>query len=109
MRSYSETLSLVTLFAEGLKQRFGNHVAKVMLIGSYARGDYREDSDIDVVVLLKESSSDLRDRIYDYWTDFLVEHEFDIALKLLDQTTFHHWKQLKDPFSLSVESEGIAV
>jgi len=31
MRSYSETLSLVTRFAKGLKQRFGEHLAKVLL------------------------------------------------------------------------------
>lgn len=33
MRSYSEALSLVTRFAEGLKERFGDHIAKVMLNG----------------------------------------------------------------------------
>lgn len=31
MRSYSEILSLATRFAEGLKERFGERIAKVML------------------------------------------------------------------------------
>ncbi len=109
MKTYSETIALVTQFAEGLKERFGDHIVRILLIGSYARGDYREDSDVDVVVLLDQSTRELRDHIYDYWTEFLVQYEFDIALKLLDSTTFRNWKQWRDPFSLSVESEGIAL
>jgi len=109
MKTYSETISLVEQFAEGLKQRFGDHIAKVMLIGSYARGDYREDSDVDVVVLLNSSPRELRDKIYDYLVDFSLEHDRDIALKLIEQATFDQWKQWRDPFSLAAETEGVVL
>jgi predicted nucleotidyltransferase len=41
-------------FVEKLKEQEGDNLLRVVLFGSVARGDSREDSDTDVFVLLKE-------------------------------------------------------
>ncbi|MDZ7364024.1 MAG: nucleotidyltransferase domain-containing protein [candidate division KSB1 bacterium] len=109
MKSNSQLLALLALFAKGLRQLAGENIEKIILIGSHARGEQREDSDVDVVVLLKSSSEELRDRIYDYLVDFMLEHDVDISLKLIDQTTYQEWKEQSEPFTRSVEAEGIEV
>lgn len=37
-----------------LQKRYGNKLRKIMLFGSYARGEYRSDSDIDIAVILDD-------------------------------------------------------
>ncbi len=39
---------------EQLQQLYGDRLAKVILYGSYARGDFHEESDIDFLVVLKD-------------------------------------------------------
>ncbi len=46
----------------------GNDLRKIILYGSYARGDYCEESDVDIMILsaLTENENDVvADRIYD--------------------------------------------
>ena len=38
-------------FSRQVKRILGNKLSKVILYGSYARGDFRENSDIDIMVL----------------------------------------------------------
>lgn len=52
-----EILHFLTKHKTELEERFG--VLKIGLFGSYARGDAREDSDVDVAVeLVKENIAD---------------------------------------------------
>lgn len=39
---------------EQLQLLYGDRLAKVILYGSYARGDFHEESDIDFLVVLKD-------------------------------------------------------
>jgi len=109
MKPNSQLLTFLQAFAKGLRLLSGENIEKIILIGSYARGEQREDSDVDIVVLLKSSSEDLRDRIYDYLVDFMLEHEVDISLKLIDRPTYQEWRKQSEPFIHSVETEGIEV
>ena len=109
MKQNLHILKLLQTFANELRQLAGEGIEKIILIGSYARGEQTDESDIDVVVLLKISSADLRDKIYDYLVDFMLEHDVDISLKLIDQVTYEEWKEQSEPFTRSVETEGIEV
>lgn len=39
---------------DGLTKIYGSQLKAVYLYGSYARGDYRKGSDVDVMILLKD-------------------------------------------------------
>lgn len=49
------TNNLVMQYVELLSKIYGDHLKTVILYGSYARGDYTEDSDIDIMeyIMLK--------------------------------------------------------
>lgn len=38
-------------FARHLKAKYGERIERIVLFGSVARGDYREDSDVDLIVV----------------------------------------------------------
>jgi predicted nucleotidyltransferase len=61
-------------FRTALDEVYGDRIERVVLFGSRARGDAREDSDYDVAVFLYD--------LTDYWreADRLVELETDILL-----------------------------
>jgi predicted nucleotidyltransferase len=44
-------------------------VTRVLLFGSYARGDFSARSDLDLLIVLKESRRPLTDRIDDFLAD----------------------------------------
>ena len=56
---------LLDQYTEILRKIYGSHLKTVILYGSYARGDYKADSDIDIMILL-----DLSDMYY-YSAEFV--------------------------------------
>ena len=46
-------------FAQGTKKILENNFSKIIVYGSYARGDYSENSDIDVMILTPFSKEEI--------------------------------------------------
>lgn len=43
---------LLQAYISEIKKIYGTHLSKIILYGSYARGDFRPDSDVDIMILL---------------------------------------------------------
>lgn len=62
---------LLQLYRTELEMVSGNHIKKVILYGSYARGDFGRDSDIDIMILVDmKDYRDYEDKIYNLTYDF---------------------------------------
>ena len=44
--------NLLQQYVKEIKKLYGSCLRRVILYGSYARGDFRDDSDIDIMILL---------------------------------------------------------
>jgi predicted nucleotidyltransferase len=62
-------------FRAALDEIYGKRIERVVLFGSRARGDAREDSDYDIAVFLKDLTDRWRelDRLADLGTEILEE------------------------------------
>ena len=73
---------LVREFKAALQTLYGDRLREVVLYGSYARGDYNEESDIDLLVVLTDEQVDtfaeIR-RISPLETRFLLDYGLAVS------------------------------
>ena len=73
--------NLIKQYVNEIKQIYGTHLRQIILYGSYARGDFRPDSDIDIMILLDLSDLELKaySQKLSYMTyDFNMDYNIDI-------------------------------
>ena len=105
----SEEWELLVQFREALAARFAGVVVNMVLYGSKARGDAREDSDIDVLLVVRETAAHLKRPLRQ------VAHELaatSYALPSIVAYTEAEWARLGrlgSPFRASVERDGVSV
>ena len=98
-------------FVDGIKNILGSHLEQIILYGSYARGDYNEHSDIDIMILvsLDESEKDkvLRE-ISDFAFDLELEHDILLSPVIKNTKYFKEWVNII-PFFSNVMNEGVVL
>ena len=106
--SEKDIFSLLGEYTDSVKKIYGTSLSKVILFGSYARGDYNEDSDIDIMILLQVAPQDERkqlDALASLTADFNLTHNTYIIPLPKSAETFTKWGQI-DPFYKNVNREG---
>lgn len=103
------TQNLIEQYVEGIQRIYGDHLKQVILYGSYARGDYRVDSDIDIMILLDLSDLELktyRHQLSEFTYDFNMDHDLDIKPIAKSEAHFNMWL-INYPFYANVRKEGV--
>lgn len=80
-------------------------LSQIILFGSYARGDYREDSDMDVAVIT-ESGNDDYDKVTDIIYDVMKEYGVVLNPIFLCKKDYDERKNWY-PFYQSISNEGV--
>ena len=108
----SDNLSLLLeKYRESIVQILGNRLNRIILYGSYARGDFKQDSDMDIMILadiLPEEISGYADRVYDITYDFEMQYGMEINPSIQSLQTYEKWKSVY-PFFMNIEKDGVAV
>ena len=96
-------------YVEEVKKIYGERVKSVILYGSYARGDFKADSDIDIMILADLTEMEIEEfgRQLSWSTyDFNEEHETDIKPIAKSAAHFKKWQGVY-PFYTNVQQEGV--
>jgi predicted nucleotidyltransferase len=80
---------------------------KMVLFGSRARGDYSEESDVDVAILVRGLTREMKRRILDKVAEIELEYLLPISALVFSQDEFDHLKQKERRIALDIEREGI--
>lgn len=104
MKDYRE---LAERFASRLKAKYGDRVEQVILFGSVARGEHREDSDVDLVVVTRDTSWDFRLLLAAEALEVLLDEGVYVSAKPIDPREF---RRMADTlFGRSVREEGLVL
>lgn len=88
---------------------FGNAIKDAYLYGSYARGDYHEESDIDILLtvdLEPAAISKLRNRVGMISSDLSLKHDVTVSVTVKPFAQFRQYADVL-PYYRNVLGEGI--
>lgn len=86
---------------------YGDIVERIILYGSAARGTQTEESDIDILVILKDKeNSFMKEQITDILVDFELEYNKVLSVVKIDYEKFTLWENTM-PFYKNIKREGI--
>lgn len=103
--------NLMQQYISEIKKIYGSHLQRVILYGSYARGDFRPDSDIDIMILLDISDLELKaySQTLSYMTyDFNLDNGIDIKPIAKSEAHFRKWVE-NYPFYANIHKEGVVL
>lgn len=96
-------------FKENLHKALKDSPFRTVLFGSRARGEGNANSDIDILVLLKQEKHHLRKEIYDIASEILLEHDIDLSPFVISEERFEWLKNIERGIALDIEREGIDI
>ena len=82
-------------------------IERIIAFGSRVRGDYRGDSDMDVLVIVSKKDREIKDKILTLFYTYELERDMSFSLAVFSSDEYEVNKKLGSPFIKNVEKEGM--
>ena len=100
----------LTALVERLRERYGDNLLRVVLFGSKARGDFDDESDMDVLIVVRMPDG----RYWKHWNE-IVEGTYDLELDygvvfsflIRDEPDYARMRQWNLLINRNIEQDGI--
>ena len=92
-----------------LTELLGDRLRKLVLYGSRARGDYDEESDIDIAIIVRGLTRELKNQMLDLVADIEMENLTPLSTLVLSEEDFELLKRRERRIALDIEREGISL
>jgi len=90
-----------------LRARFGDRLRDLRLFGSYARGDFGPESDVDVLVVVEELSRLERREVFDLAEEVFFDRLVHLAPLALSTAEFATLRDREYLIAAEIERDGI--
>ncbi len=90
---------------------YGDSIVAIYLYGSYARGNYDDESDIDITAIVRGNRSDLQNklkRIWDVSADVGLENDVIVSPTVIPFDEYEKYKYIL-PYYMNILKEGIQI
>ena len=93
------------------KDVFGRSIIKILLYGSYARGDNNDESDIDYVAIVHGDRVELQTKLEALWdSSALIGLKYDVVVSpyIIPEDEYEKRKATL-PYYMNIQKEGIEI
>ena len=90
---------------------YGDDIVEILLYGSYARNEETDQSDVDIVAIVKGNRLDLQKKLKIVWDISAdIGHENDVVVSptVVPFDEFEKYREIL-PYYMNIEKEGIKV
>ena len=98
---------LIKKFTNEIMDKYKNKIHKIILFGSYARGDYKDNSDVDLLIVWQENRNCGAEKIEDIAYEYLLEKGVYFSIKVLTIKQYNDLRYKGSPFIKNIEEEGL--
>lgn len=92
-------------FGRLLKEKYGDRIERIILFGSVARGEYHEDSDVDLIVVTPGNWFELQREIAGDAIDWLLRTGVYVSVKVFSSDDFARIRETG--FGRGLSKEGV--
>lgn len=96
-------------FKTKILEKLKGDVLELKLFGSKARGDFHKDSDIDVLVVLKNKTSRKEDFIFDLAVNNLLKYGIDLSIKIFSEKEYKYLNSIPTVFMQLFQKEAVSL
>ena len=104
--SHAEQAAVQDL-VQRLRGRLGERLVEVRLYGSKVRKTARPESDVDLVVLVTQQTSALREEVFTEVSTVILERDVLLDVHLMDRRQLQELQRLGAPYAAVIQQEGI--
>jgi len=87
----------------------GDRLVKMVLYGSRARGDYNEESDTDIAIIIRGLSRELKSRILSQVADIEFDYLRSLSTLVISEEDFNLLRNRERRIAFDIEREGIVL
>jgi predicted nucleotidyltransferase len=96
-------------FCSRMRARFGNRLEETRLFGSYARGDHTVDSDVDVLVVVRDLSERERREVFETGYEVYLDRVVELSPLALSSAEWRDRNARELLLAADIMREGIAL
>lgn len=89
-----------------LYKLYSGYIEKIILFGSKVRGDAGKDSDIDILIVIRNGSKELKNKITDLAFEIILKYGVDIEPTIFDKKEWMRLTKIPTSFVYCVLKEG---
>jgi len=94
---------------ERLHAQYSERIRMTILFGSVARGDFRADSDIDMLIITDKVDSSFKWKVWEIGSDVSLECDVIFNLRVYPRTRWESLRAKQKPLWRNIEREGITL
>jgi predicted nucleotidyltransferase len=102
-------ISALSEYLTILRSNFRDKIVDVLLFGSVARGEYDDESDMDILVIVENGDSKFREEVSMASYELMLRNDVVMSSLVMDKEMYNWHRKYKDPLYNMIKREGIAL
>ncbi|RKI80408.1 nucleotidyltransferase domain-containing protein [bacterium 0.1xD8-71] len=108
MYTENQVNNIVGQISQFYRSVYGDKIVSIYLYGSYARGNYTEESDIDIIAIVRGDRMDLQEKLKQIWdvsADIGLENDVVVSPTVIPYAEYEAYKEIL-PYYMNIQKEG---